>query len=68
MSAKHRWLNELVGYVSSIPFEAPYLAFRHLHLQHHKYTNHPEKDPDAWSSGHGPLWVKPLFWVTQVRS
>jgi fatty acid desaturase len=46
ISAEHRWLNEGVGYVAvAICFQAPFRAFRYIHLSHHKYTNDPEKDP-----------------------
>lgn len=47
-----RWLNELVGHVSTIPLVLPYGAAKLTHLEHHKHTNHPEKDPDY--STHAP--------------
>ncbi|MHA7871219.1 MAG: fatty acid desaturase [Hyphococcus sp.] len=34
----------------SVPFHS-YTMHKFLHLQHHAYTNHPQKDPDAWISG-----------------
>ena len=45
-SSSHFWINELVGYVSVIPLLTGYKLLRETHLLHHKYTNHPEKDPD----------------------
>ena len=46
VSAKYRWLNELVGQVTAIiVFQSPFKAFRYIHLEHHKYTNDPAKDP-----------------------
>ena len=41
-----RWLNELVGYVSTIPMVLPYRTARLTHLEHHAHTNNPELDPD----------------------
>ena len=43
---KLRWLNELVGHVSSAPMVIPYRVFRETHMQHHKHANDPELDPD----------------------
>ena len=41
-----RWLNELVGHVSTIPLVMPYRVMRATHMEHHQHTNHPEKDCD----------------------
>jgi fatty acid desaturase len=41
----HRWLNEVVGRVSVLPFQGCFPAYRYLHLEHHKHTNDPLKDP-----------------------
>lgn len=41
-----RWLNEMVGYVSTIPLVMPYRVMRATHMEHHQHTNHPEKDCD----------------------
>lgn len=41
-----RWLNELVGHLSTIPLLLPYRVARLTHLEHHKHANHPELDPD----------------------
>jgi fatty acid desaturase len=62
--SRTRWVNELVGRVAAVPLVAPFTAFRHLHLEHHKHTNEPEHDPDFWS-GRGPKWMLPLRWLTQ---
>ncbi len=43
---KLRWLNELVGHVSSLPMAIPYRVLRETHMQHHKHANDPELDPD----------------------
>lgn len=44
-----RWLNQLVGHVSTIPLVMPYSVLRLTHLEHHKHTNDPELDPDIHS-------------------
>jgi beta-carotene hydroxylase len=41
-----RWLNELLGHVSVIPFGVPYRVLRATHMEHHAHTNDPELDPD----------------------
>ncbi|MFN3196900.1 MAG: fatty acid desaturase [Bradymonadia bacterium] len=61
---RKRWPNEVVGRLCSIVLTAPFPAFRHVHLTHHKHTNDPVKDPDFWS-GRGPKWLLPLRWLTQ---
>jgi fatty acid desaturase len=59
-----RLLNEVLGRVAAVLLTAPFTAFRWVHLEHHKHTNHPDKDPDFWS-GKGPSWMLPLRWLTQ---
>lgn len=41
-----RWLNELLGHVSTIPLAYPYRVLRATHMEHHAHSNHPELDPD----------------------
>ena len=41
-----RWLNELIGYVSTIPLVLPFKLARYTHMLHHKHTNDPKLDPD----------------------
>ena len=45
------WVNDFVGHASGLALAAPFHVFKHLHLEHHKYTNYPEHDPDMWVSG-----------------
>lgn len=40
------WLNEVVGHLISVPIALPFTWFRYFHLAHHKWTNHPDKDPE----------------------
>jgi len=57
---KWRWLNETVGTLSAAPLVIPYRMLRLTHLEHHKHTNDPLRDPDyathadtAW----GAIWA-----------
>ena len=38
-------------------------VFRFIHMQHHRFTNDPLKDPDVYS-GTGPKWLLPFKWLT----
>lgn len=49
-----RWLNELVGHVSTLPLTLPYKLAKLTHMEHHKHANHPEHDPDYSSHASGP--------------
>lgn len=51
---KWRWLNELVGHVSTIPLALPYRVAKLTHIQHHLHANDPERDPDHSSLAQGP--------------
>ena len=46
-----RWLNELVGHVSTIPLVFPYRIAWITHKQHHAHANDPELDPDYHNKG-----------------
>lgn len=41
-----RWLNELVGHVSTLPLAYPYRVLRATHMEHHAHTNEADLDPD----------------------
>ncbi len=41
-----RWLNKAFGYLAAWILMIPLTAHRHEHMDHHRYTNDPEKDPD----------------------
>jgi len=53
--AKLRWLNQLVGHVSTIPLVLPYQVAKITHMDHHKHANDPELDPDYSTHADGPL-------------
>ncbi len=57
-------LNGAVGRISALLLLAPFPIAKHFHLEHHRFTNDRERDPDAWS-GLGPAWLLPLRWATQ---
>jgi beta-carotene hydroxylase len=50
-----RWLNELVGHISSAPLVIPYRVLRETHMEHHKYANDPALDPDYGTHADTPL-------------
>ena len=49
--SRTRWLNELVGHVSTIPLLLPYRIAWITHKQHHAHANDPELDPDHGNKG-----------------
>jgi len=69
------WLNKLCGFLVAPLIAVPYASHRIEHFTHHRYTNHPEKDPDYIMSGMaaGPwgalktvlkfLWVQNTYFV-----
>lgn len=68
------WINEAVGHLVAVPICLPFTWFRYFHLAHHKWTNHPEKDPelggkpkpDSWASLFVYLSGWP-YWSGMVR-
>ena len=61
----NRKVNDLAGRVSMLLLEpGPFFpVFRFIHMQHHRFTNDPVKDPDVYS-GTGPKWLLPFKWLT----
>ena len=65
--SSNSFINGLVGRLS-FEFMGPIAVFagwRFLHLQHHKFTNHPDRDPDKYACG-GPTFLLPLRWFTTI--
>ena len=60
-----RWLNELVGNVSTIPLVFPYRVLRLTHMKHHAHTNDPELDPDYWTKA--PGWFAAVWQSVKNR-
>jgi len=61
----NRKVNDLAGRISMLLLEpGPFFpVFRFIHMQHHRFTNDPVKDPDVYS-GTGPKWLLPFKWLT----
>jgi len=61
----NRKLNDWAGRISMLLLEpGPFFpVFRFIHMQHHRFTNDPVKDPDVYS-GMGPKWLLPFRWLT----
>ena len=59
---KQSWLSILAGEVCAAILLANFQMFRQVHLRHHRHTNDPVQDPDAWL-GMGPRWLFPIRWA-----
>ncbi len=57
-------VNNTIGRLCGFTLGAPLAAFRYVHLEHHKHTNDPARDPDYYA-GRGRAWQLPLRWLTQ---
>jgi len=62
---KNRRMNDWAGRVAMLLLEpGPFFqVFRFVHMKHHRFTNHSEKDPDVYC-GTGPAWLLPFKWLT----
>lgn len=60
-----RRANDWAGRVAMLLLEpGPFFpVFRFIHMKHHRFTNHSEKDPDVYC-GTGPAWLLPFKWLT----
>lgn len=57
---KWYWLNELVGHATSWLWLYPFEFLRVTHLDHHRFANNPDLDPDIQSHAEGPwsaIWA-----------
>jgi beta-carotene hydroxylase len=61
--SRNKLFNEALGRIGLIYFAplAPMDVARYIHMSHHKHTNDPERDPDAF--GHRLDWLFPLRWL-----
>lgn len=55
-------INELVGRISASMLLVAFPFFRFVHLEHHRYTNVPEKDPD-FLCGQQPFVKMVIGWL-----
>jgi fatty acid desaturase len=60
-----RWLNELVGHVSTIPLVLPYRIAWITHRMHHAHANDPGRDPDRYNEG--DTWWRSVWHGIQGR-
>lgn len=61
--AKNKTLNDLIAQ-TVISLTLPYAnleLLRWAHMEHHRFTNEKDKDPDYWS--HGKWYTLPFRWV-----
>ncbi len=49
--AQLKWINDLCGYLCAQLILVPYSTHTVEHFAHHRFTNHPQKDPDAMLKG-----------------
>jgi fatty acid desaturase len=59
-----RWVNSVVGrfaWFFVVPMSS-LSSFAYAHIQHHRYTNDADKDPDMFAT-HGPTWQLPFRWA-----
>ena len=58
----NRWINQFMGHGAAILLGFSFPVFTRVHLEHHKYVNHPQNDPDHIVSTFGPVWlIAPRF-------
>lgn len=53
------WLNELSGHLASIPIALGFNVARLAHMEHHKHTNDPARDPDITDDA--PNWWMAIY-------
>ncbi|MEW2916508.1 fatty acid desaturase [Ruegeria sp. ANG10] len=58
------WLNDVIGHLVSIPIALPFTWFRYFHLAHHKWTNHPKKDPELGGKPRPGNWRDLLIYLS----
>lgn len=58
---RSKWFNNLMGRVCAFHEGITFQLFRFSHMQHHRFTNHPQRDPD-YVIGRKPRWLFPI-WV-----
>lgn len=69
--AAFKWVNDLCGYLCAQIIMVPYSTHKVEHFTHHRYTNHPDKDPDyvakGMSGGPAPFFMAAArFLWTQI--
>lgn len=60
-----RWLNQLLGHLSTIPLVFPYRFLKLTHMEHHKHANDPALDPDY--GNHAPSAAAAIWKGIRIR-
>jgi len=60
-----KWLNNLLGRVCAFHEGITFPLFRLSHMQHHRYTNDPQRDPD-YVIGRKPRWLFPIWVIVRL--
>lgn len=60
-----RWLNQLLGYTSTIPMVLPYKVAWITHRRHHAHANDPKLDPDHYNQA--DTWWQSVWRSIQSR-
>ena len=63
---KHSALNEVIGFACAAVLVQPFLWFRYFHLDHHRYTNDPERDPEIKGHSKPDNWGSYLLFVSTL--
>ena len=63
--SNRRRLNDVAGILGMFPYMTPYFMQRFIHLDHHKFLNQPEKDPNQIYAA-GPFWQLPFRYVRAI--
>lgn len=61
------WINECVGVVVGLIIIQPFYWFRYFHREHHRFTNHPHRDPELIKSPKPESWQSLVIHVLTFR-
>ena len=61
----HHGVNRWLGRISAALEGTTFPLFRIVHLQHHAFTNDPDRDPD-YVVGKTPRWLLPIWLVVRL--
>jgi beta-carotene hydroxylase len=53
--SRFEWFNEAFGHIVLVPLTLPFRTARITHMEHHKHTNDPLRDPDYSNRASGPI-------------
>jgi beta-carotene hydroxylase len=61
----HHGINRWLGRISAVLEGMTFPLFRIVHLQHHAFTNDPDRDPD-YVVGKTPRWLLPIWLAVRL--